>query len=481
MEERSAFALCVRMRRPTCPVELGNVGPYLIPGDRARSDDVPDLFRLHGSSSVDASVTGMPSSDDLYTAPASKITYELVRQFVLDAEAANLFSESLTFEAKESRNGINIAKAVAALSNTDGGIILEGVKDKDATGEARIVGVPKTELGSLVSTLRSQIPEAIPEIVPVRIPGTEKLILVLRVHADEVPHPVMVNGTIYYRVPEQSVPADRQRVHALVARDRDDSDSKSAKLEVLSEPWDPGQEPLWPGEPTVSGDSNPHSAILQVTGGIRLPRRILDRPWLDSRARQASLDMLNNSPLRNSDWSTRPWEITNARAARVRLNAGCTGRGMYRADAAACLNLDGRKLSMLFALRWVKQDGHAYTLSPEGLYCALLGTLITISSVCRHVAKAIDAAEPAEQDSWDGLLICSPSYFLHQAIDLKRFRRDASGSGDKEKFPTAWAQGPEIEHLDELARNWITYWLLELGIRDFETWFAAQERPNDHQ
>ena len=77
----------------------------------------------------------MPSPGDLYTAPASKVDYELVRAFVLNAEEASLFSESPTFEAKEKRDKGNVAEAVAALSNTDGGVILVGVKDKDATGK----------------------------------------------------------------------------------------------------------------------------------------------------------------------------------------------------------------------------------------------------------------------------------------------------------------------------------------------------------
>jgi len=41
-----------------------------------------------------------------------------VRQFVLDAEAQNAFSESVTFEAKEKKDRNNVADAVAALSNT---------------------------------------------------------------------------------------------------------------------------------------------------------------------------------------------------------------------------------------------------------------------------------------------------------------------------------------------------------------------------
>ena len=36
--------------------------------------------------------------------PASEVDYELVRAFVLSAEEADLFSESLTIEAKEKRD-----------------------------------------------------------------------------------------------------------------------------------------------------------------------------------------------------------------------------------------------------------------------------------------------------------------------------------------------------------------------------------------
>lgn len=147
------------------------------------------------------------------------IDYEVVRAFVVDAEEASLFSESLTLEAKERLHGSNVAEAVAALGNTDGGIILVGVKDRDATGEDRIVGVPKSGYDSVARSLYSYIPEAMPEIIPVAIPGSDQLVLVLRVDADAVPHPVVVNGKVLYRIPGNSVPADRRRVLDLAARD----------------------------------------------------------------------------------------------------------------------------------------------------------------------------------------------------------------------------------------------------------------------
>jgi hypothetical protein len=71
-----------------------------------------------------ASVDMASSSELLHNRPAAGVDFDLVRQFVIDADAANLFTESLTFEAKERRHENNVAEAVAALSNTDGGVVL---------------------------------------------------------------------------------------------------------------------------------------------------------------------------------------------------------------------------------------------------------------------------------------------------------------------------------------------------------------------
>jgi hypothetical protein len=188
----------------------------------------------------------MPSTGDLYSAPASGVDYELVRAFVLSAEDADLFSESLTFEAKERRNGSNVAEAVAALSNTDGGIVLVGVRDKGAMGEDRLVGVPKSEHDALANSLHAVIPEAMPEIIPVATPNGQRLILVLRVDADAVPHPVMVGGKVLFRIPGHAVPADRHRVLDLVARDQAARGAERGRMSVLRPPWHPTEMGIWP-------------------------------------------------------------------------------------------------------------------------------------------------------------------------------------------------------------------------------------------
>lgn len=430
----------------------------------------------------------MPSWGDLYTAPSSEIDYELVRTFVLSAEAANLFSESLTFEAKEKLNKGNVAEAVAALSNTDGGLVLVGVKDKDATEEDRIVGVPKTEHDAVASNLHALIPEAMPEIIPVAIPGDDRLVLVLRVDADAVPHPVTVSGRVLFRIPGHSVPADRRRILDLAARDQAAQGTEHAKMSVDRRPWQPKDTVIW--QPTeialwpkdASGkDAQLRSAVLRVAGGLELPRRVLDRPWLGLAARQAALDALNNSPLRSSPtWFLTPWDTVEARATDLRLLAREVPQGTYRAQGGAYLHLADRRLSMVVGFRWVDGSGRGGAIAMEHFYHALLGAMITIASACAHVARAAGVAEPSDPLAWEGWLQPENGLVVTDVVSFGGLRPEGGDDHRTGHFPAARAAGTGIEDLDALARDWLTYWLLDmgrLGHVDFEQWITGWSRP----
>ena len=421
----------------------------------------------------------MPSPGDLYAAPASEVTYEVVRQFVLDAEAQNAFTESVTFEAKEKKSGTNVAEAVAALANTDGGIVLVGVKDKDATGEDRIVGVPKGEHDSLASSLHHVIPQAMPEIIPVAMPGGEKLVLVLRIDADAVLHPVMVGGKVLYRIPGHSMPADRRIVLDLVARDQAGAVAQRGKIDIPVRSWQPAHLPLWPDEMDRNLVQPAITGTLRVTGGLTLPCRVLDRPWLDTRTREAALEALNNSPLRTtSEWSMLHWGITEAGATHLRFQSESRRDDSRRVESAAYLSLAGRKLSMVLGFRWLSKDNLTQQLGAEAFYWALLGSMITIASTCSYVAREVDAAEPADTDSWEAWLQPGGDLSVMEAVNLLQFVRDSTDKPSGGYFPPARTQGTDIEELDKLARDWLTYWVLDLGMRHAETWFAGRERPH---
>jgi hypothetical protein len=431
----------------------------------------------------------MPFSGDLYAAPPSEIDYELVKAFVLSAEVANLFSESLTFEAKEKLNKGNVAEAVAALGNTDGGVVLVGVKDKDATGEDRIVGVPKAEHDAVASNLHALIPEAMPKITAVAIPGGDRLVLVLQVDADAVPHPVTVSGKVLFRIPGHSVPADRRRILDLAARDQAAPGTEHAKMSVDRRPWQPKDTVLW--QPTeialwpkddTGKEAQLRSAVLRVAGGLELPRRVLDRPWLGLTARQAALDALNNSPLRSSpNWFLTTWDTVKARATDLRLLAREVPQGTYRAQGGAYLHLADRRLSMVVGFRWVNRSGFGDAIAMEHFYHAMLGAMITIASTCAHVARAAGVAEPSDPLAWEGWLQPENDLTVTDVVSFGSLQPEGGDDHRTGHFPAARAAGTGIEDLDALARDWLTYWLLDmgrLGRVDFEQWIAGWSRPD---
>jgi Putative DNA-binding domain len=423
---------------------------------------------------------------DLYSAPESEFTYELVRDFVLEAERADLFSESLTFEAKERRERNNVAEAVAALANTDGGVVLVGVKDKGAAGEQRIVGVGPGEHDSLSSYLHQVIPEVKPEIIPVLMPSGDRLVLVLRVDSDLVPHPVTVNGRVMHRIPGHSVPADRQRILELAVRDRQAGDAERTLLAVEAAPWRPADLELWPGPagPTVTGVTEGGRerpvGTLRVAGGLKLPSRILDRPWLGSAERQAAEAALNATPLMSTaEWLLAGWMVKEARATSLRLVTQPVPERGYLAQGGALIRLAGRTLSMVAGFRW-KGGGTSLGggLDLRPFYNTLAGAIATVSSTCERVAQAAGAAEPSDPLPWQAWLQPSAGHAVAEVVNLGNIRGLGTDPADViAKFPEARPAGSGAAELDGLARAWLTYWLLDLGGYDFEETISGWGRP----
>jgi hypothetical protein len=381
----------------------------------------------------------------------------------------------VTFEAKEKRSGTNVVEAVAALCNTDGGIVLVGVKDQDAAGEGRIVGVPWREHDVLVSQLHSLIPAAMPQVIPVARPGSDRLVIVLRVDADAVLHPVIVAGKVLYRLPGQKAPADRQRLIDMIARDTP-GQAQSGPMQIIRPPWRPQDIPLWPDDQGPAASSG-ISGELRVVGGLTLPPRILQRPWLDTRAKQAAVDALNNSPLRNSPaWSLQPWLLTEARSGALRYRSSVTQTRPVHAEAGAYLRLDKRYLALLVGFRWLKVDGGPFRLDLDTFHDALLACMVTAAATCARVARFLDAAVPVEPRTWEAWLTSTDGNVL-SVVDIRRFIRDNKDETAAAFFPATTVPGNDLACLDRAARDWLTYWLLEIGTRGFEDSLAGRAVP----
>ncbi|MEU4404145.1 ATP-binding protein [Streptosporangium sp. NPDC023963] len=428
----------------------------------------------------------MLATNSLYDLPAAQIDYRAVRDFLLAAEQADLLTESTTLELKQKRSGNNVAEAVAALSNTDGGLVLVGVSEEE-TGEARFKGISQRDFEGLMAHLRDLVPRALPEAIPVRIPYTDKLVAVLRIDADAVLHPVLVKGTTLYRIPGHNVPADRQRVLDLVARDQTGLVGTQIPAGAIRFPpplaGSASDFPLWPDEHTTL-------VTVRFKGEVLLPQRILERPWLGSVAKEAALDALNRSPIPDKVWGMAPppqqlqssaWQITEARATSFKMRAPLQGTvksaSEMPASASAFLSLAGRTLSIILGMRCYLKQHEVIPLGLQDLYQCVLAELLSISSACDAVSTAIGAAEPSELQAWEGWLQPQSDLRVPSVLNINDYPRDGTEQPIGGWFPPARPRGRSVADLDAMARDWITVLLLEMGLRDFEKWLSSIALP----
>jgi hypothetical protein len=129
----------------------------------------------------------------LYDLPTDRLDFAAIEAFLSGAFASDLVTESRTLELKEVPRGRNVTEAVAAMANSDGGIILVGIADKGPV-EDRLVGVSQKQFDGLVDQMRMLLPSPLPEIIPRAIPNSDNLILVIRVDSEAWSHPVVVGG-----------------------------------------------------------------------------------------------------------------------------------------------------------------------------------------------------------------------------------------------------------------------------------------------
>lgn len=148
----------------------------------------------------------MASAQTLLYAAASDVTMARVRALI-----QQVGPESPTVEYKE-KLAEGVARGIAALANTYGGIMLIGV-----TNDREIVGVKASVIDSVAEHCFSKIePPYVPEVVPVPMDdGSERFVLVLRVVPGHYRRPLLTGGAAYVRDHSTTHPADWQRLSDL--------------------------------------------------------------------------------------------------------------------------------------------------------------------------------------------------------------------------------------------------------------------------
>lgn len=190
-------------------------------------------------------------------------------------------SESFTLEYKE-KFSPNLVKSVAAMANTYGGLIVVGVTDQKQ--DDRIVGVDGGTADKIVNACFDSLePPVNPEIIELALPGkVGRSVIVVRVHADRAPRPVLMGGSAPVRLHGRNALADRNRLRQLF----DESPMPSRFSAPL------------PAPTLNSADPDRPKELVILRSGMRLP--VGDAvAWraLSEQATQVLGQALDNSPI----------------------------------------------------------------------------------------------------------------------------------------------------------------------------------------
>jgi hypothetical protein len=433
-------------------------------------------------------------SDNLFTVPVERIDFDAVCSFVLHMEKLNALTESVALELKTAPQGRNVVKAVAGLANADGGLVLVGVSEDD-TGKDRLVGVDPGTYDSIISQLRGLLGASVfnfVEPVAVTKPQTDQQILVIRVDADQAPRPVVVSGTVYVRMPGQTVPARREEIVRLVQDQRAANATADAAVPALAQhtaPTEPMRYPFWQGEPEPD-------LTIRIQADIWLPGRAAQRPWLSSDAKQAALRALQDSPIpdrilleqvRQHEMAQSVWEFTQQHSVRLscKTRAFTQQQVTFRplSQAEAYVYREQRRLGVLLAVGFSDSGADKQVhLTLANLYDCLLAAADATMKTCYAVADALDAGSPAKPGVLQGWLLpqnssASPSGLTDRLVlhDWTR-SKTAQPLSAHSLQPTVPDTG-DLAELDSLVRAWLTFLWLDLGLSDFEPALDALATP----
>jgi len=165
----------------------------------------------------------------LYTKAIEKITFQDVRDF-----CNQQYGESIHLDYKRDINS-SMAKTIAAMANTWGGLIIIGVEEEDSKPKLPVIGIDyKEHLREQINNiiLGNIIPPVFPEIQVCESGDKKKAVIVVRVpQSNLTPHAIKNNTKVYLRTDTSNEPeelATIERVRWLVDRREKSSDLKES-------------------------------------------------------------------------------------------------------------------------------------------------------------------------------------------------------------------------------------------------------------
>lgn len=423
-------------------------------------------------------VVDLPLPVDLFHCAPELITEDTVIAFVEDAIATRVQAESLVLELKRKNDGDNVIHAVAAMANTDGGLVIVGVAED---GSDPFVGVNQGQIDSIVRQLRALVPSAMPEVLPVALSAHEgKALLVLRISDSTPDRPVVVKGRVFVRGPGETIGARRSEIIALV------NGSDSVQPHAASQlPMTVANYTMWPhgAEPQIE---------VRVHAMLWLPRHLAGISHLGSDALASVREALQSGPVprllatdhhRSHEHTQAFWDFTETRALRARYHVAAHTTSVPRRptfEADARLGVSGRLLEMMVSTSITTSGSlvQVAELAVPLLREALLGGMCSAGAALAECAYAVDPTAPIGPITFDAWIGGSAGI---QALSLASHWMVTDG-GDVGSS-TTWLFDPlqpmdrAIESYDGVVRHWLTLLLFGRGVIEFEDDVESLPKP----
>lgn len=418
----------------------------------------------------------------LFLLPLDQITWSDVQAFLSQhLEETSVLDYTEIRERSHERDLDGLLEIIAAMANSDGGIILAGVS-KDQTASNRPgepVGMHPKFVDSLKNKCRSLMqPSFVPDIVSISMPDKKEVILLVRLSPEHHPRPVLLKDKgVLVRIGDSNLRADYYRLQQLFAEVSRGSDLLAMRQNFSPDSFLRLEEEYDLMIRCALSALGSTSQSLDSVSKKQIRDAVKNTPvdqWILRYAQQASWDLAQ--PM-SSAWltvvstpspspSVHPGMAADSLAIQSRLYLSVPA---FQQGSASAILLD-IWLKQLPAQENVRSW---YPLDLGMFYETLMAGLATIT-------------DPGLMNKMpEGYVIWSPSLFVHIAakntpwLDLRSqnctgLQRTSDGFQAEAEF----SESERIAKLDAITKDRLNTLLANWGCVDHEDRIRAMQPPN---